>query len=149
MIWKLCIMLWSTFSFDNGRFSRDNLFRLLVNLTKPPLVCFDGKLPKDVALTNVYLNVEVHLQKTKTVCRQNWFRFRNFLFAEFSQWETVYISGRQSSTCTWQSLLAKIWNCCNCSLLRILFYLGLVGSLGWWWFYCTCCFYTRAKHPID
>ncbi|CAF0814816.1 unnamed protein product [Adineta ricciae] len=40
--------------------------KLLVNLTKPPLVCFDGKLPKDVALTNVYLNIEAHLQKTKT-----------------------------------------------------------------------------------
>ncbi|CAF5008095.1 unnamed protein product [Rotaria sp. Silwood1] len=40
--------------------------KLLVNLTKPPLVCFDGKLPKDVTLTNVYLKIEGHLQKTKT-----------------------------------------------------------------------------------
>ncbi|CAF1342072.1 unnamed protein product [Adineta steineri] len=39
--------------------------KLLVNLTKPPLVCFDGKIPKDVTLTNVYLNIESHLQKTK------------------------------------------------------------------------------------
>ncbi|CAF4422129.1 unnamed protein product, partial [Adineta steineri] len=38
---------------------------LLVNLTKPPLVCFDGKIPKDVTFTNVYLNIESHLQKTK------------------------------------------------------------------------------------
>jgi hypothetical protein len=44
------------------------LFRLLVNLTKPPLVCFDGKIPKDVTLTNIYLKIETHLQKTKTVC---------------------------------------------------------------------------------
>jgi hypothetical protein len=43
------------------------LFRLLVNLTKPPLVCFDGKIPKDVTLTNIYLKIENHLQKTKTV----------------------------------------------------------------------------------
>jgi hypothetical protein len=41
--------------------------RLLVNLTKPPLVCFDGKIPRDVALTNIYLKIEVQLQKTKNV----------------------------------------------------------------------------------
>jgi len=40
--------------------------KLLVNLTKPPLVCFDGKLPRDVALINVYLKIETQLQKTKT-----------------------------------------------------------------------------------
>lgn len=56
------------------------LFRLLVNLTKPPLVCFDGKIPKDVTLTNVYLKIENHLQKTKTVCRDK----RIFEFYIFS-----------------------------------------------------------------
>ncbi|CAF2135393.1 unnamed protein product [Rotaria magnacalcarata] len=44
----------------------NHTLKLLVNLTKPPLVCFDGKLPKDVTLTNVYLKIEVLLQKTKT-----------------------------------------------------------------------------------
>lgn len=42
-----------------------------MNLTKPPLVCFDGKLPKDVTLTNVYLKIESLLQKTKSVCIHN------------------------------------------------------------------------------
>lgn len=46
----------------------DVLFRLLVNLTKPPLVCFDGKIPKDVSSTNIYLKIEAHLQKSKSVC---------------------------------------------------------------------------------
>ncbi|CAF2742413.1 unnamed protein product [Rotaria sp. Silwood2] len=49
--------------------------KLLVNLTKPPLVCFDGKLPKDVTLTNVYLKIESHLQKTKTVSNEKLFDF--------------------------------------------------------------------------
>jgi len=43
------------------------VFRLIINLTKPPLVCFDGKIPKDVELTNIYLRIESLLQKTKSV----------------------------------------------------------------------------------
>ncbi len=42
------------------------------------MVCFDGKLPKDVTLTNVYLNIEAHLQKTKIVCRIKIFFFSSY-----------------------------------------------------------------------
>ena len=56
------------------------VFRLLVNLTKPALVCFDGKIPKDITLTNVYLKIENHLQKTKTVCL-NIHRFISFFLS--------------------------------------------------------------------
>ena len=60
--------------------TKEMFFRLLVNLTKPPLVCFDGKIPKDVTSTNIYLKIESHLQKTKPVCLNTVDSFGGFPF---------------------------------------------------------------------
>jgi len=45
--------------------------RLLVNLTQPAVLCFNGHVPEDKSLRNNYLELESHLQALKEVRLQD------------------------------------------------------------------------------
>ncbi|XP_053408285.1 protein timeless homolog isoform X2 [Mercenaria mercenaria] len=43
----------------------ETVIRLLVNLTQPAVLCFNGQIPEDKTLRNYFLEVESHLQSIK------------------------------------------------------------------------------------
>jgi len=46
------------------------VFRLVINLTQPALLCFGGKIPKDSVMHHHFLNVLSHTQAYKKVSQK-------------------------------------------------------------------------------